>query len=113
MAQPPKPIRTHKHKIPAFHNQDVSFHDGANIRVYTRQHWRGFYPPPFYRVDMYRPASATEPEMWLPLMTPNGKQVWYFETLAEAEDKGVKEAQKEMDKWPTPTTLCGLQGNAE
>ena len=58
---------------------------------------------------MYRPADSKNPEMWLPLMKPNGKEVWYFETLAEAEDKGIKEAhRRSMDKWPTPTTLPTL-----
>ena len=94
MAKPPKPVRTHIHKIPAIHNQDKSFHDGNNIRVFTLQHRGGLYPPPFYRVDMYRPADSKNPEMWLPLMTPNGKEVWYFETLAEAQDKGVKEPRR-------------------
>ena len=62
---------------------------------------------------MYRPADSKNPEMWLPLMTPNGKEVWYFETPAEAEDKGVKEAQKEMDKWPTrpPCRPCRRPNN--
>ena len=108
MAKPPKPVRTHHWKIPALTGQNKSMHDGNNIRVFTLQHHGGWYPPPYYRVDMYRPADSKNPEMWLPLMTPNGKAVWYFETLAEAEDKGVKEAQKEMDKWPTPTTLPTL-----
>ena len=57
---------------------------------------------------MYRPADSKSPEMWIPLMKPNGRDVWYFETLAEAQDKGVKEAQKEMDKWPQPTQLPSL-----
>ena len=63
MAKPPKPIRTHNWKIPALTILRTSpFHDGNNIRVYTLRHWKGFYPPPYYRVDMYRPADSKNPE---------------------------------------------------
>ena len=105
MAKPPKPVRTHLWKIPALNGQNKSLHDGNNIRVFTLEHHGGWYPPPFYRVDMYRPADSKSPEMWIPLMTPNQKNVWYFETLAEAQGKGVSEAAKEMAKWPEPTQL--------
>lgn len=107
MASPPKPVRHHKWKIPAISRQNITFHDNDNIRIFSRKHEANFYPAPYYRVDMFQPAIGVNGS-WIPLMTPNRKEVWYFSSYDEALNKGVKEAQKEMDKWPQPTQLPTL-----
>ena len=80
MASPPKPVRHHKWKIPAYARQNVTFHDNDNIRIFTREHERGWYAAPYYRVDMFQPALGVNGG-WIPLMTPDRKEVLVLRQL--------------------------------